>query len=86
MAEAGATADGLQACPMPRGSKGRQALAQGKLLGRAYAPLRLTVPNSAATVDKQLGALQKHANRLVFGRKPLVYFSYDPDVILVCRQ
>ena len=38
-------------------------------MGRAFATLRLTAPNSQATVEASLVALQKHANGLVFGRR-----------------
>ena len=54
---------------MPHGSRGRVALAQSKLMGKAFVTLRLTVPSDQATVDQHLTALQRHANRLVFGRK-----------------
>ena len=67
--KAGVTADSLHACPMPHGSRGRVALAQGKLMGKAFATLRLTAPSSQATVEASLAALQKHANGLVFGRR-----------------
>ena len=67
--KAGQSADSLQACPMPHGSRGRVALAQGKLMGKAFATLRLTVPSAQATVDQHLTSLQRHADRLVFGRK-----------------
>ena len=47
--KAGQSADSLQACSMPHGSRGRVALAQSKLMGKAFATLRLTVPSDQAT-------------------------------------
>ena len=38
-------------------------------MGKAFATLRLTAPTSQRKVDATLGTLQKHANRLVFGRR-----------------
>ena len=67
--EAGATAATLQASSMPHGSRGRLTVAQGKVMGKALAPLRLTAPHDEATVDRLLGEIQKHANRLVFGSR-----------------
>jgi len=69
VAQAGATADTLQACPIPHGSQGRVNLAQSKLMGKAFATLRLTAPTNQRGVDAALSTLQKHANRLVFGRR-----------------
>jgi hypothetical protein len=69
IAQAGAEADTLQACPIPHGSQGRVNLAQSKLMGRAFATLRLTAPTSQRGLDVALRTLQKHANRLVFGRR-----------------
>ena len=46
----------------------RVALANGKLMGKASATLRLTAPASQKEVDSCLQDLQKHADRLVFGR------------------
>ena len=37
-------------------------------MGRAYATMRLTAPASKQAVDSCLHDLQRHANRLVFGR------------------
>ena len=67
--QAGATADTLQACPIPHGSQGRVNLAQSKLMGEAFATLRLTAPTDQRQVATTLRTLQKHANRLVFGRR-----------------
>ena len=53
---------------MPHGSRGRVALANGKLIGQVSATLRLTAPASQREVDASLRDLQKHADRLVFGR------------------
>ena len=47
-------AESLHACPMPHGSKGRVALANGRVMGKAYAPLRLTAPADQAAVDNCL--------------------------------
>ena len=66
---AGETAESLHTCPMPHGSRGRLALAQGKLMGKALATLRLTAPTDQDTVDTHLRSLQKHADGLVFGRR-----------------
>ena len=65
---AGEVAESLHACPMPHGSKGRAALANGKVMGKAYAPLRNTAPADQAVVDSCLRDLQGYADRLVFGR------------------
>ena len=65
---AGEIAESLQACPMPHGSKGRVALTNGKVMGKAYAPLRNTAPADQAAVDSCLRDLQGYADRLVFGR------------------
>jgi len=73
VAQAGATADRLQACPIPHGSQGRVNLAQSKLMGKAFATLRLTAPTSQRRVDAALGTLQKHANRLVFGSEEMAH-------------
>ena len=67
--KAGQNADSLQACPMPHGSRGRVALAQSKLMGKACATLRLTVPSDQTAVDQHLNDLQRHADRLVFGKR-----------------
>jgi hypothetical protein len=61
-------AESLHACPMPHGSRARVGLAQSKIMGKAFATLRLTAPNSQDAIDTCLGDLQKHADRLVFGR------------------
>ena len=66
--EAGEMAESLHACPMPHGSRARVGLAQSKIMGKAFATLRLTAPNSQDAIDTCLGDLQKHADRLVFGR------------------
>ena len=50
-AKAGEMAESLHACTMPHGSKGRVALANGKLMGKAYATMRLTAPASQQAVD-----------------------------------
>ena len=68
VAQAGEMAESLHACTMPRGSRGRVALAQGKLMGKAYATMRLTAPASQQAVDSCLQDLQRHADNLVFGR------------------
>ena len=47
------------------------ALAQGKLMGKAFATPSArahTAPTNQTAVDDCLAALQKHANGLVFGR------------------
>ena len=67
-AQAGAAADSLHACPIPLGSRGRVSLAQ-HMISRAFATLRLTAPTDQRAVDATLGAIQKHANGLVFGRR-----------------
>ena len=67
-AKAGEMAESLHACTMPHGSRGRVALANGKLMGKAYATMRLTAPASQQAVDSCLQDLQRHADRLVFGR------------------
>ena len=67
-AQAGAAADSLHACPIPLGSRGRVSLAQ-HMISRAFATLRLTAPTDKRAVDATLGAIQKHANGLVFGRR-----------------
>ena len=64
IAKAGDIAESLHACPMPHGSRGRVALANGK----KTSTLRLTAPASQKEVDSCLQDLQKHADRLVFGR------------------
>jgi len=66
--KAGEMAENLHTCPMPHGSKGRVALANGKIMGKAYAPLRLTAPADQKVVDSYLSDLQGHADRLVFKR------------------
>ena len=67
-AQAGATADSLHACPIPHGSQGRVNLAWHRLMSKAFATLRLTAPTDQRKVGATLGAIQKHANGLVFGR------------------
>ena len=67
-AQAGATADSLHACPIPHGSQGRVNLAQHKLMGKAFAALRLTAPTNQKKVETTLRAIQKHASGLVFGK------------------
>ena len=67
--EARRAAEAQQACAMPYGSRGRQVLAQGKIMGKVNAALRLTVPHSDRAVDKGLAAIQSHADRTVFGRR-----------------
>ena len=54
---------------MPYGSRGRQVLAQGKIMGKFNAALRLTVPHSDRAVEDGLAAIQKHADRTVFGKR-----------------
>ena len=39
---------------MPHGSRGRLTVAQGKVMGKALAPLKLTAPHDDATVDRLL--------------------------------
>ena len=64
---AGEMAESLHACTMPHGSKGRVTLTKGRVMGKAYAPLRLTAPADQAEVDSCLRDLQGYAD-LVFGR------------------
>ena len=59
-AKAGEMAESLHACTMPHGSKGRVALANGKLMGKAYATMRLTAPANQQAVDSCLHDLQRH--------------------------
>ena len=59
--EAGEMAESLHACPMPHGSRARVGLAQSKIMGKAFATLRLTAPNSQDAIDTCLGDLQRHA-------------------------
>ena len=59
IARAGEVAESMHACPMPHGSKGRVALANGKLMGKASATLRLTAPASQQEVDSCLRDLQR---------------------------
>ena len=66
--KAGEIAESLHACPMPHGSRGRVALAHGKVMGKAFATLRLTAPASQKAVDNYLHDLQRHVDRLAFGR------------------
>ena len=68
-ARAGATADSLHACPIPHGSQGRVNLAWHRLMSKAFAALRLTAPTDQQKVEATLGAIQKHANGLVFGKR-----------------
>ena len=67
--EAQRAAEAQQACAMPYGSRGRQVLAQGKIMGKVNAALRLTVPHSDRAVEDGLAAIQKHADRTVFGKR-----------------
>ena len=59
VAQAGEMAESLHACTMPHGSRGRVALANGKLMGKAYAAMRLTAPASQQAVDSCLQDLQR---------------------------
>ena len=47
----------LQASALPTGSRGRLAQATGRVLGKALATLKFTVPQSQATIDEQLHRL-----------------------------
>ena len=62
----------MQACALPVGSKGREALARGKLMGAAQAALQFQVPHDDRAVLDCLQACQRSADSLVLGaRRPL---------------
>ena len=67
--EAVATAERLQASSLPTGSRGRLAQASGKLMGKALAVLKFTVPHDLRYVDRQLERLQRAVDGLVLGRR-----------------
>ena len=68
-----ATARRLQASSLPTACRGRLAQATGRVMGKAHATLKFTVPYGQAAINAQLGRIQSAVDSLVLGshRRPM---------------